>query len=66
MITTVFILTILFTSGSAYWDDLGDCMQEVFLPGNPAVQKVIDSLNGCNEKLNRKENNNVYLFALPW
>ena len=54
MITTVFILAILFNSGSAYWDDLGDCMQEVFLPDNPAVQKVIDALNGYNEKSNRQ------------
>jgi len=54
MITTVFFFTILFNSGSAYWDDLGDCMQEVFLPDNPAVQKVIDALNGCNEELNRQ------------
>ena len=53
MITTVIILAILFNSGSAYWDDLGECMQEVFLPDNPAVQKVIDALNGCNEKLQR-------------
>ena len=54
MITIVFILTIIFNSGSAYWDDLGDCMQELFLPNNPAVQKVIDALNGCNEELHRQ------------
>ena len=53
-IATVFILTILFSSGSAYWDDLGDCMQELFLSDNPAVQKVIDALNGCNEELQRQ------------
>ena len=54
MMTTVFILMVIFTSGSAYWDDLVDCMQELYLPDNLAVKKVIDALNGCNTKLHRQ------------
>ena len=56
MITRLFVLMTLYTRGFAYWDELPDCMTEVYLPSNPAVQKMIDVLNDCNDKMTQQGN----------
>ena len=46
MKTIIYLLTLLFAPGFAYWDDLVDCL-EGEQTDHPSVQKVINALRNC-------------------
>ena len=57
MVSTFVMLMFLFTSGFAYWDDLGACIKEEVQEEkeinalNPTVKKLSDALIGCNNEI---------------
>ena len=57
MVSTFIILTFLFASGFAYWDDLGACINKEIQEEkennaiNPTIKKLSDALIDCNNEI---------------
>ena len=63
MVTTVFMLMLLFTSGFSYWDNLQSCIKDEVQEEkesnkiNPTVKKLSETLKACNDEMNNDDLN---------